>query len=99
MELLAYRERSAVVVEVPGVIDLDDREAVLAALCAELDRCVDPIVVVRLLEPLITTAGLHVLADAQQYARSLGIELQVDVDQVAEHIFRIAGLDHLLGGR
>lgn len=99
MEFLAYRDRAAVVVEVPDVIDLDDRAAALAALCDEVDRCIDTLLIVRLLDPVVTMAALHVLTEAQQYARARRIALHVSVDPVAEHVFRIAGFDHLLAGR
>ncbi|MEE4542257.1 hypothetical protein V2S66_09830 [Streptomyces sp. V4-01] len=96
MDILAYRDRSMVVVEVPGIIDMDDQQPVFDALRAEVDRCAEPLIVVRMLDPLVTSAGLHVLDDAHRYARARGIALRVVVHPMAVRVFDVVGLDHLL---
>lgn len=96
MDVLAYREDGAVVVEIPGVIDMNDQVPAVEALRAEVDRCVEPLVVVRMLDPLVTSAGLHVLTDAHRYARARGIALQAVVHPMAERVFRVVGLEYLL---
>ncbi|MBY8877303.1 hypothetical protein [Actinacidiphila acidipaludis] len=96
MNILAYSDGGAAVVEVFDVIDLGDQQPTCAALCAEVEQCVAATMIVTLCDPLITVAALHVLVDAQDYARSRGIALQAIVAPSAEHIFHIANLDRLL---
>jgi hypothetical protein len=63
---------------------------------SEPSERVVPTMVVKLYDPLVTVAALHVLAEAQRYAHSRGISLQAVVAPSAEHIFQVAGLEYLL---
>ena len=96
MDILAYRDHSTAVVEVFDVID--DQLTACAALQAEVEKCLVPTMIVKLCDPLVTVAALHLLADTERYAHSRDITLQAVVAPSAEHIFHIAGLEYLLRG-
>ncbi|SFF58890.1 hypothetical protein SAMN05216251_12066 [Actinacidiphila alni] len=96
MDALTRHTAGADLVEIPDVIDFEDREPALALLRAALDRCRQPLLVVRLTDPVVTVTALHVLSDAYDYAHDRGIVLRTRPDPAAAHIFRLVGLPHLL---
>jgi anti-anti-sigma regulatory factor len=96
VDVLNRREPGAVVIDIPGVLDTDDRAPALDALCAALDQCQEPLLVVRLSDSIVTSTALHVLSDAHGHAATLGITLRVEAKPPSVHVFRIVGLTHLL---
>jgi hypothetical protein len=90
------REPGAVVIDIPGVLDTEDRDPALDALRAALDQCQEPLLVVRLTGSIVTSTALHVLSDAHGHAAALGIALRVEAKPSSVHVFRIVGLTHLL---
>jgi hypothetical protein len=97
VDVMTRREPGAVVIDIPGVLDTEDREPALDALCAALEQCQEPLLVVRLSDSIVTSTALHVLSDAYGHAATLGITLRVAAQPSSVHVFRIVGLTHLLG--
>ncbi|SHM79890.1 hypothetical protein [Actinacidiphila paucisporea] len=96
-DVLAYREDARVTVEVGGIVDLMDCDAVSRTLLTHVEMCDVPEIVVRLHDPIVTTAALRAVTAAYAAARGRGVALSVVVPPVAVRIFEAAGLDHLLG--
>lgn len=96
MGILAYREAGCVTVEIPQIIDHANEDAAMAALRRHLDMCEEPAMVVRLDDPVVTTSALRVLHDAHAHGRERGVSVCAVVDPLAEKVFAIAGMTHLL---
>ncbi|WP_329182203.1 STAS domain-containing protein [Streptomyces sp. NBC_01477] len=96
MDILAYREESHVTVEVNGVIDAMDHEAVSCALRSHVETCEESELVVRLHDSIVTTAALRTLCETYAAARARGIALRVVVPPIAVRIFHMAGVEFLL---
>ncbi|WP_329139892.1 hypothetical protein OG552_34715 [Streptomyces sp. NBC_01476] len=97
MDVVAYRERGRVAVEISGVIDLPCRDAVARALRSHVEACEETELVVRLHHPLVTASTVHVLCAMHDAAVARGLALRVVVDPLAVKIFTVLGLDFLLG--
>jgi hypothetical protein len=97
VELRARVEADRTTVDIHGIVDLPDRRAATATLRRLLAERPGSALVLRLHDPVVTSSALHVLRETREAADGRGIALSVVVDPLAVRMFRITGLDFLLG--
>jgi hypothetical protein len=97
--ILAYGEPGRVTVEIPDIVDHANEADVAGVLRHHLELCAEPVLVVRLDDPVVTTSALRVVHTAYLFGRSRGIAVRAVVDPLAVKVFSIAGLDYLLDSR
>jgi hypothetical protein len=96
MDMVSYRERGRVTVEIEGIVDGTDRSALLETLRLHLISCQEPELLVRLVDQVVTSAALHVLDDLYREALVRDVCLRVRVHPHAVKIFHATGLEYLL---